>query len=368
MLGADKRVGREEMSFFTEEEVADLRISRMNFQIVGEDAFEARPAMRGVEHADFFLGRILDIDVGAAFEFQERSNSRAQLQRIARGTLGFAPGATALAADFHDRHVGQSKPGAFFVFDLECGVEGTRFYALLKYDYSEVLTLRRANAAEQLRRVVHAFVKDKRALQKSALVRVVRGDVEGVLSCRDRAEKAPDITDFFAGFLGVFRNRDDVELNRDAVSAVGDIAKQAPKGTWPDGEAQAIRVMRQALRDSVEISEEAAFQAVFIAAGRPQDVAQVEGLRQLSDRAWRRRRLLGLAFRPDPGVIRVVQRRRIKTVDRIQVIFPDELSGVKVMLAANPEGDGAVITIRTDGIESNEIDNESLGNVRRLAE
>ena len=355
------------MSFFSEEEAAGLRIARMNFQIVGEDTFVARPAMRSVEQAEFFLGRILDVDVGAAFGFQDRSNTRAQLQRMARGTLGFSAGAAALAGDFHDRHVGQSKPGAFFVFELECGIEGTRLYALLKYDYSEVLTLRRANAGEQLRRVVQAFVKDKRALQKSALVRVVGGEVEAVLSCRDRAERSPDITDFFAGFLGVVRTRDDVELNRDAISALTDIVKQAPDGTWPEGNAQAIRVMRQALRESVEISEETAFQAVFIAAGRPADGAQAEALRQLADRAWRRRRLLGLVFRPDPTVIRVIQKRRIRTVERIQLSYPDELTGVRVVTEAAPDG-SAVITIRTQAIESNEIDNESLGNVRRLVE
>lgn len=284
------------MGFFAEDELGTLRIRRMNFQVVGGDAFEQRPAMRTVEHEDFFLGRVLDVDVGAVFEFEAQSNTRGIIQQISRGTTGFAPGAAALAADFDSRHVGQSKPGAFFFFELECSVPATQLYAMLKYDYSEVLTLRRANAGEQLRRVVQAFVKDKRALQKSALIRVQNGAVQTVVSVRDRAAKSPDITDFFAGFLGVGRTRDDIELNREALQAVSDVVKQAPQGTWPDGPNQAIRTMRQAIRDCPQITEEIAYQAAVLAAGRPDDESVVMSLRRLTDRTWRRRRLLGLEF------------------------------------------------------------------------
>jgi hypothetical protein len=355
------------MGFFADDELAALRITRMNFQVVGEGNFEARPAMRAVEQADFFLDRILDVDVGAAFEFADRSNTREQLQRIARGTIGFSAGAASLAEDFHGRHVGQSKAGAFFVFELECGVPGKKLYALLKYDYSEVLTLRRGNTGDQLRRVVQAFVKDKRALQKSALARVINGEVEAVVAVRDRAMKAPDITDFFSGFLGVARNRDDVELNRDALAAIGELVKQAPEGTWPEGNAQAIRSMRQALRDSAQISEEVALQAVLVAAGRPTQEDHVEALRLLTERAWRRRRLRGLQFPPDPVVLRVAQRRRIRTIERIQLSYPDELTGVRVVTDALADG-STRITIVTAQIESNEIDNESLGDLRRLVD
>lgn len=355
------------MGFFADDELPALRITRMNFQVVGEGNFEARPAMRTVEQADFFLDRILDVDVGAAFEFAERSTTRDLLHRMARGAVGFAPGAVALAEDFHGRHVGQSKPGAFFVFELECGAVGKKLYALLKYDYSEVLTLRRANAREQLQRVVQAFVKDKRALQKSALVRVVNGVVEAVVAVRDRAMKAPDITDFFSGFLGVLRNRDDVELNREALAAVNELAKQAPEGTWPQGKVHAIRTMRQALRDSAQISEDVALQAALVAAGRPQREEDIEVLRQLTERVWRRRKLRGLEFTPDAGVFQLAQRRRIKTVERIQLSYPDELTGVRVVTEAQADG-STRITIHTEQIESNEIDNESLGDLRRLVD
>jgi len=231
------------MGFFTEDELRQLRIARMNFQIVGVEEFTARAAMRDVEQAEFFLGRILDIDIGAAFSFQNASNTRDVIQRIAQGRTHFAPGALTLAQDFDSRHVGQSKPGAFFFFELAVGVPETRIFAMLKYDYSEVLTLRRNAGNEQLRRIVQAFVKDKRALQKSALVRVVNGAVEDLISVKDRAARSPDITDFFSAFLGVGRTRDDVELNKEAAQALVDIAKDAPEGTWPQGMAAAIRAM-----------------------------------------------------------------------------------------------------------------------------
>lgn len=353
------------MGFLTEEELSTLRINRMNFQVVGEPTFETRQAMRTVEHADFFLERVLDVDVGAVYEFQTRSHTRDAIQRIAQGTTGFSSGASALAEDFHGRHVGQAKAGAFFFFELGCAVPQTRLYALLKYDYSEVLTLSRGNAREQLRRVVQAFVKDKRALQKSALIRVVAGNVEGVVSVRDRAARSPNITDFFAGFLGVGRTRDDVELNREALQAIGDIVKQAPEGSWPNGSVQASKIMRQSLKDCVQITEDAAHQAALLAAGRPDDETVVASLRLLTERIWRRRRLLGLAFTPDQGVFRVAPSRHIRTVERIRLTFPDELSDVRVLTEPSEDG-SAVITIRTEKIESNEIVHESLGHVRQL--
>lgn len=355
------------MGFLTEDELSSLRIQRMNFQVVGESTFESRAAMSTVEHADFFLERILDVDVGAVFEFEAQSHARGLIQNIVQGATRFSNGACALAADFHSRHVGQAKAGAFFFFELRCSAPHVRLYAMLKYDYSEVLTLRRSSASEQLRRVVQAFVKDKRSLQKSALIRVENGEIEGAVSVRDRAAKSPNITDFFASFLGVGRTRDDVELNREALQAINEVVKQAPKGAWPNGNAQASRAMRQSLKDCAQITEEVAYQAALLAAGRPNDEVLMESLRLLTGRIWRRRRLLGLAFTPDQEVFRVAPSRHIRTVERIRLTFPDELTDVRVVTELNEDG-SAVITIRTAEIESNEIVNESLGHVRQLVD
>jgi hypothetical protein len=352
------------MGFFTEEELSQLRIRRMNFQVVGDEEFLARPAMRSVEQPDFFLGRIVEVDVGAAFSFREGSETCKVLQSIASGRQLFAAGAVALAKDFNGRHVGQSKPGAFFFFELAVGRESVSIFAMLKYDYSEVLTLRRSNEQEQLRRIMQAFVKDRRALQKSALIRVVDGIAEDQISVTDRAARSPNVTEFFARFLDASRNRNDDELNKEAAHALTDIVKQAPDGTWPTSDARALRAMREALLVSAIVSIESVENAVLIAAGRPHDEDVVTSLRGLTQRVFRRRRLSGLEFPVDGNVFRVASSRRVKTVEHIKIEYPEALDGVRVQTQRNPDG-GAVITIQTAGIESDEIVNENLSNIRR---
>lgn len=355
------------MGFFTNEELASLLIRKMNFQVVGESQFERRPDMESVEQDEFFLERIRDVDLGSAFEFTPDSACRTIVQEIATDVRTFASGAVTLAREFHGRHVGQSKPGAFFFFELGCDEPIKKIFAVLKYDYSEVLTLRRANNREQLRKIVQAFVKDKKALQKSALIRVVDGMVENEMACRDRGAKSPDITDFFSSFLGARRNRDDVELNRSALDSINEAIKATPPGYWRDGPQNAMRAAREALRQSLSISEELAFEALYVAAGRPIDPKVISDLQAATSRAWRKRKLSGLSFPPDPTVFRVAPRRRIHTVERIRLSYPDELSNVLVTTQVSDNG-SAVITINTARIETNEIDNENLGSIRGFIE
>jgi hypothetical protein len=353
------------MGFFSDTELASLTIERMNFQIVGEGGFDPRPAMAAVEHADFFIGRIREVDVASAFSFADLSETKTTIEDMAAGRTRFANGAVALAREFDRHHVGQSKAGAFFVFELGGGDAATKLYALLKYDYSEVLTLRQRGAGDQLRRIVQAFVKDKRALQKSALVRVVDGVAEIEVSATDRGARSPSITDFFTRFLNVHRERDDIELNKAASDALHDIMHSVPSEVWPDNAAAALARMREALRTSAVISDDVVRDAVWVAAGRPEEDEVIELLRDHANSALRKRRIAGLEFPPNASVFRVASKRRIKTVENIKIEYPDSLSGVKVTTERAANG-SAVITIQTDHIESDEVVSESIGNVRRL--
>lgn len=352
------------MGFFTDGELGSLSIVRMNFQVVGEDSFVPRPAMTTVEQPDFFLDRIREIDVASAYRFQEHSDTKQAVEHIAAGTTRFANGAVSLARSFDSRHVGQSSPGAFFFFELQAPNDATKLYAMLKYDYSEVLTLRRAGGSEQLRKILQAFVKDKKALQKSAVIRVVGGVAEALVGVKDRAARAPNITDFFTRFLGVERDRDDIELNKAASEALVEIVKAAPEGTWSVPAGDVLRALRDSLRSSAEISEDAIFNAVWVNAGRPDGDADVEQLRAITTRAIRRRKLTGLSFPPNASVFRAASKRKIRTVENIKVEYPDELEGVNVSIDQLSNG-GARITITTERIDTNEIVNESIGNVRR---
>ncbi len=67
------------MGFLTEDERGQLRIESMILHVVGEEEFDPQPA-RLVEHANFFIGRILDTDAAAVYQFEEVSGSRDRLQ------------------------------------------------------------------------------------------------------------------------------------------------------------------------------------------------------------------------------------------------------------------------------------------------
>lgn len=354
------------MGFFSDEELASMSIAKMNFQVVGDETFQPRAAMSAVEHSDFFLGRIREIDVASAFVFKDDSETKVIVENIAQRKVRFANGASHLASKFDSYHVGQSKSGAFFVFELKFEGPDTKIYAFLKYDYSEVLTLRGKSAGEQLRRVLHAFVKDKKALQKSALIRVVNGTAEVALSATDRGATQPNITDFFTNFLGTTRERDDLELNSAANQTLLDIAKAIPSTIWQKETRAVLARLRESLRTSAKICEETIIDAVLVAAERPTDQATIDILKNSAIKFMKKRKIYGLTFPPSESVFKAAAKRKIKTVENIKIEYPEDLSGVRVDVAKEKDG-SAVITIRTQGIETDELLNESIGNIRKLA-
>jgi hypothetical protein len=63
------------MGFFTDDERNTLQIEAMILHVVGEDPFVQEPA-RPVEHAEFFVGRILSTDVAPVYSFFDTSGIR----------------------------------------------------------------------------------------------------------------------------------------------------------------------------------------------------------------------------------------------------------------------------------------------------
>lgn len=187
------------MAFITDEEVAGLRIESMILHVVGEDAFAPQPAQR-VEHADFFIERIRNTDVEPVFAFDPASQTKAQLERIARGEDSFELGGQALAREFARLHPGSSRNGAFFIFELRTLDPAVRIYSLIKYDYQQVIEQQERDGANLLRLIVQAFVADKRAIQKAALIRVINGAAQVEVAARDRMRQSPDIGDYFASY------------------------------------------------------------------------------------------------------------------------------------------------------------------------
>ena len=338
------------MGFLTEDERGQLRIESMILHVVGEEEFDPQPA-RVVEHASFFIGRILDTDAAAVYQFKEVSGSRDRLQNMATGAITFEAGAQDLSREFSRQHGTTTRDGAFFIFDLRTDDANVRVYSLIKYDYREAIEQSKDEDGQQrLRRIIHAFIDDKKAIQKAALIRVVNGLAETMVATRDRTKSAPEIADYFATFLDVERTRSDDELNRGLVEALRKTLLDC-KDLLPNNDvASALQQAKGMLRDRQQIDEEAIVDAVIAAAGHPADEETKTLLRRRTTQKLRTQRLTGLAFPPDRQVLRRPPLRKIRTTEGVTVTYPDEINAVRVQRTPNPAGEGEVITITTDRI------------------
>jgi hypothetical protein len=264
---------------------------------------------------------------------------------MAAGSVTFASGGQALAKAFTRTHIRQTSPGAFFVFQLGTSASGTIVYGLVKYDYRSVLELVAADGQQALRQIVQAFVTDKRAIQKSCLVRVVNGVAEATVSAVDRTRVAPDLTDYFLAFLEVARARSDEDLSRDLDDAlrktIQDLKEILPNRDIP----AALEIAKQSLRGRTMIDDGAVRDAVTLACGQPRDPKVLQELEKTISRQFKRKRLVGVEFQPVAAVLKQRPRRRIRTAENVVVQYPGEQEGQTVKVEQS--GPGWVITIRT---------------------
>lgn len=343
------------MGFLTEEERSQLRIESMILHVVGEEEFDPQPT-RLVEHSGFFIGRILDTDVAAVYQFKEASGSRDQIQNMATGITTFEAGAQALSREFSRQHGATTRDGAFFVFDLGIDDPNVRIFSLIKYDYREAIEQSDGEDGQQrLRRIIHALIDDKKAIQKSALIRVENGLAHPMVAACDRTKPAPAIADYFATFLDVERIHSDEELNRRLVEALRKIFSDC-KDILPNNDvARALQHAKGVLRDRQEIDEDAVAAAVLAAAGHPTNEETRGLLRRRTAQKLRVHRLNGLAFPPDRQVLRKPPMRRIRTTEGVTLTYPDEINSVTVQRVRNTQGEGEIITITTDRIVEDSV-------------
>jgi len=319
----------------------------------GEGEFQPERA-QAVEHEDFFIGRIRDTDAASVYSFKPESATKARLEGVARGEEQFQPAAQALAREFSRVHVGTSIEGAFFIFELQTDVPHVRLYSFIKYDYHEAIERSQGDHGSLLRRIVHAFITDRRAIQKSAIIRVVNGVAELAISARDRARIAPDISDYYATFLDAIRSRTNQELNQRTVDVLRETLTACQDHLPNRDVARALRHAKGLLRDRQQVTEAAITEAVLAAADNPDDENVRSELERQTTRRIRNARLAGLAFRPDRGILRKPPMRQLKTTEGVTVIFPDEADGTTVRRMPQPGG-GETITIYTDEITEDRV-------------
>ncbi|MFK1548917.1 nucleoid-associated protein [Pseudomonas aeruginosa] len=310
------------MGFFTEKEEASVAIRRMSLHVVGSKTFDAMPE-RKPEHTEFFKTKILESAADAVFTFKTNSTTRIELEAIAGGSVTFERGAQSIARSFNTQHVVGSADGVLCMFELSVDEPNTVIYSLIKYDYKMALEQDGAKPEAALRRIVTALIDDKKAIQKTALVRVVDGVAEASVSARDRKRQAPDLADYFEAFLGVTRTISDEELSQTA-STLLRRALKACKELLPDHDVpKAFRTAKGILGRRRKVDEDAIVEAVISAAGDPSDDKTVHRLERETRRRVRESKLHQLEFKPDRSVLRQPAIRKLRTVEGVTIIFPD---------------------------------------------
>ncbi|MGD1036000.1 MAG: hypothetical protein ABR878_02165 [Roseiarcus sp.] len=326
------------MSFLTDAEASSLRIARMSLHIVSDEEFKPEPEL-AIEHDDFLLDRIREIAPASIYRFEDVSATRDTVEAIATRKVGFEKGAQTLAREFCRFHRGNTRDGAFFVFELGVDDESVRLYALMKYDYGQALELLKREGAAGLRRIVEAFVDDKSAIQKSALVRVVSGAAEASISTRDRMGRpAPQLTDYFIRYLQVVRDRTDSELTtavKDVVrTTLEDHRELLPSG----GVAPAVSRALEVLRNAETVTEDVVNRAVWVGAGQPADDHVRDSLKKSVGRLVKRKRLAGVVFPPDGGQLGRPITRLVRTEEGVTIQYNTGLEGQAVRKTERSDG------------------------------
>nr|WP_242070516.1 nucleoid-associated protein [Pseudomonas mohnii] len=320
---------------------------------MGAKTFETM-SERKLEHTDFFKTKILEHAADAVFSFKTNSTTKIELESITDGSATFERGAQSLARAFNTLHKGGSADGVLCMFELDVGIADTAVFSLIKYDYKLALEQDGTKPEAALRRIVTALIDDKRAVQKTALIRVVNGIADTNVSARDRKRQAPDLADYFEAFLGVTRAISDHELSQTATTLLRRTL-QACKDLVPDGDvSKAFRTAKGILGKRLKVDEDAMVEAVLSSVGDPTDDKIVQRLERETRRRVRESKLHHIEFKPDRAVLRQPATRKLRTVEGVTVIFPGIENSPNVVI--EPIAGGAKRIV----IETKEITENSL--------
>ncbi|UPG92829.1 hypothetical protein [Luteibacter aegosomatissinici] len=335
------------MGFLGHDE-SGLSIKAMSLHVVGVPLTDFVPekAFDDVSEEAFFLTRIVENDADAIFSFVDGSTTRELLESMTGGTLPFEEGAQRLARAFNTAHVATSRDGAFFVIDLEVA-DGSRIYCLIKYDYSEAVVRRQVKGKQQLRKLVQAFVTDKKAVQKICLIRATDDGVQASVAARDRMRPAPELSDYFYDFLGVSRERTDADLTK-AVLNVARLVLQEQKANLGDRSvAIAMGEFENALRLRPTVDAEVVGEILLGVLGNPDDEKLQSAVGRSVDRKFESARLHGLGFKPDPSALKTPKSVKLETEEGVVVRYSQRAGETLVRREKKPGG-GETITIETD--------------------
>ena len=346
------------MGFLSEEEVTSLSISRMILHVVGGEDFEPEPE-QDIANADFFKLRIIETDVAPIHSFEPKSNTKSLLEEISKDPKKFEENAQELSRIFNKDHVGTSREGAFFIFELVTPDKDVKIYSLLKFDYRDAIEQLEENGDTKLRRIIHAFIADRKAIQKCALIRVNSGVADIQVGARDRARPSPDIGDYFASFLDVKRELSNEELNSRALDAIKDTLKTHEEELPEQGIGEVIKDVKLQLSRRQTINENTLIEVTKSVFNDTTDEDKMAKILKTLGRKISSYKIKGLSFPTVVKTYKTATKRKLKTTEGIELIYPDRRDNPLVTRTKDPKG-GEEIVIRTSKVVEEKILGEEI--------
>jgi len=207
------------------------KVERIIFHIIGPD-LKTPQILTEVDdpsaHSDFFVARLIETSKGTKYNFNPASGVMDQIKNALNSNSAFVDRSQILAERFQALYESDKRliPGVLMLLQITNGIE--KYAAIIKYDDIKVISYKTLKTADGktkpiLDHILNTFVQDKKALQKSALIKI-NGEL-GSLICIDRSGKNGDVTEKFKSFLDVSRKFTHEMLTERLLTALIDTVK-----------------------------------------------------------------------------------------------------------------------------------------------
>lgn len=360
------------MGLLTDDEIQALAIERMIFHVVrpeSEDPIflaEVKPP----QFADFFVERVKETLKGASYHFAPGSGMPGLLRRAigaGGGEAEFVKVSRELAERFKTKVRTDKRfaPGVLMLFVLRTGEE--RLAAIIKYEHQQVISysyLKDAagnpvldpdgNPIPDLKSLMDTFTKDRKSMQKSAVIRLGRAGAEDEEAKKDRlvvidhsSGRYRDASQHYVNFLDIKRAMEPTEMTQRLEDAAVEAIK-AHKDEVPRDVALAPkRYVREAMArmDGFDHERPEEFFGAIVQGLAPEAPILKTFQGKLSGCG-----LATEAFQFEGARKPSADFRKVVTDEKVVLLFSKNHQDQGVVKIEKQEGGGVTITVRSTGL------------------
>lgn len=366
------------MSFLDEREIENLQIERMIFHVV-DPALEAPTYLAEVrppQCVDFFVERVKETFRGSVYDFLPGAGIPNLLYRAlpkAGSKDEFVLVSHDLAQRFKEK-VKQDKrlaPGVLMLLALKAPGDN-QLVAVIKYEHQQVVTYSYlkddkgttisdadGNPVPDLQTLIETFTKDRKAMQKSAVIQFQKGsestsldDLKSSAIVIDHSSgRYRDATQHFANFLDIRRALEPIELTKRLEDAVVESIKAHRSEVPPEVAKAPKRFARIAMSrlDGFDFEKPEEFLSAVL-----QGVTPDAGILKTFKSKLAVKKMSTEAFKFEGATPPPAEYRRVITNEGITLLFHADLEANNNVKIESKENGGVEITIHSTGLERND--------------